>query len=252
MERLRLLTIPISHYCEKARWALDYHALPYVEERHLQMFHYLRSFRLGGVPNVPVLVDGDTVISDSTAILKYLDRHAAADARLYPEAHRRAVETWENQFDEVLGIESRRWVYYHAMQTPRTALRTSSQGVPRWQAVLAPWCFPLMKAYITRHLRVSAERVRAGLDLSRALLAEVDAALSDGRPYLVGSRFTAADLSFACMMAPFLMPPEYGVRLPQPDEVSAVMRATIEEMRGTRSGQYALRLYRTHRHIQPA
>ncbi len=32
----RLLTIPISHYCEKARWALDRAGLDYVEERHVQ------------------------------------------------------------------------------------------------------------------------------------------------------------------------------------------------------------------------
>ncbi len=59
MPQLRLLTIPISHYCEKARWALDRLGLAYVEERHLQVFHYLRSFQLSRGPNVPVLIDGD-------------------------------------------------------------------------------------------------------------------------------------------------------------------------------------------------
>ena len=33
---LRLITIPISHYCEKARWALDRAALAFREERHVQ------------------------------------------------------------------------------------------------------------------------------------------------------------------------------------------------------------------------
>ncbi len=28
---LRLITIPISHYCEKARWALTKLKLPYIE-----------------------------------------------------------------------------------------------------------------------------------------------------------------------------------------------------------------------------
>ena len=30
------ITIPISHYCEKARWALDRAGVAYVEERHVQ------------------------------------------------------------------------------------------------------------------------------------------------------------------------------------------------------------------------
>lgn len=247
MDRLRLLTIPISHYCEKARWALDYHGLPHIEERHLQVFHYLRSFQLGGGPSVPVLIDSGMAISDSTAILKHLDRYATPDTCLYPELDRRAVEEWEELFDETLGIESRRWVYFHALQTPRMAMRTSSQGVPGWQAFVAPLCYPVLKVYITRLLDVTAERVRTGLDSSRGIIAQVDAALSDGRPYLVGSRFSAADLTLACMMAPFLMPPEYGVRLPQPDDVSEPMRAIIGEMRSTRTGQYVLHLYRTHR-----
>jgi glutathione S-transferase len=250
MPNLRLLTIPISHYCEKARWALDRLGLPYVEERHLQVFHYLRSYPLSGGPNVPVLTDGDTTVTDSTAILQYLDRYAPPELRLYPEQDLDAIEEWEELFDETLGIESRRWVYFHAMQTPQLALRTSSQGVPGWQAAVAPFCYPLLKAYITRHLSVSAERVHSGLENSRRLIARVDATLSDGRSYLVGDRFTAADLTLASMMAPFLMPPEYGVRLPQPDEVSEAMRVIHEEMRDTCTGQYVMHLYRSHRQSQ--
>ena len=30
-----LVTIPISHYCEKARWALERAGVPYVERPHL-------------------------------------------------------------------------------------------------------------------------------------------------------------------------------------------------------------------------
>ncbi|MFM9267952.1 glutathione S-transferase N-terminal domain-containing protein [Tychonema sp. BBK16] len=32
-EIVRLITIPISHYCEKVRWALDLLKIPYIEER---------------------------------------------------------------------------------------------------------------------------------------------------------------------------------------------------------------------------
>jgi glutathione S-transferase len=36
---LRLVTIPISHHCEKARWALERAGIPYREERHVQGIH---------------------------------------------------------------------------------------------------------------------------------------------------------------------------------------------------------------------
>ena len=41
----RLVTIPISHYCEKARWALDRAGLDYREERHVQGIHRFVSRR---------------------------------------------------------------------------------------------------------------------------------------------------------------------------------------------------------------
>ncbi len=179
--------------------------------------------------------------------MQYLDRYATAETCLYPEQQREKIEELEELFDETLGIESRRWVYFHALQTPRLALRTSSQGVPGWQAAVAPLCYPLLKAYISRLLKTSAAQVATGLERARAVITQVDSLLSDGRPYLVGDRFTSADLTLACMMAPFLMPPEYGVRLPQLDEIPAAMREIVEEMRATRAGQYVLHLYRTHR-----
>src|SRR5918996_28350 len=61
----RLLTIPISHFCEKARWALDRAGLDYVEERHVQGVHRVVARRAGGGATVPVLVTAHGVLPDS-------------------------------------------------------------------------------------------------------------------------------------------------------------------------------------------
>ena len=53
---LRLVTIPISHYCEKVRWALERAGIPYREERHVQGIHRIAARRAGGGATVPVLV----------------------------------------------------------------------------------------------------------------------------------------------------------------------------------------------------
>src|SRR5438270_7830337 len=55
-EALRLITIPISHYCEKVRWALERAGMAYREERHVQGVHRLAARRAGGGITVPVLV----------------------------------------------------------------------------------------------------------------------------------------------------------------------------------------------------
>jgi glutathione S-transferase len=66
-------------------------------------------------------------------------------------------------------------------------------------------------------------------------------------PYLCGDRFTAADLTFATLSASVIAPPEYGVTLPQPDEVNPATAALVERARKHPAGAYALRLFANHR-----
>jgi glutathione S-transferase len=69
--------------------------------------------------------------------------------------------------------------------------------------------------------------------------------LSDGRPFLFGVRFTAADLTFSAMAAPMLMPPGYGVPLQEPQE--GMMAAVVDELRTHPAGIHALALFATQR-----
>ena len=50
----RLMTIGPSHYCEKARWALDYLGIDYVEEKHPPMIHWGWSLPSGGGRPMPI------------------------------------------------------------------------------------------------------------------------------------------------------------------------------------------------------
>ena len=252
MAQLRLITIPMSHYCEKARWGLDRLGLDYREERHLQGFHYPRTFLASGGAQVPVLIDGPAVIADSTAILKHLERHAMPEARLYPSEPtvRRRVEALEDLFDEVLGVESRRWVYACFMPMGMRAWRIAGQGSPRIERLLMPIVHALVGRHIAHVLDLRPARVTAGLERSREIVRDMDTLLADGRPFLAGDRFSAADLTLACMLAPFIMPPEYGIRLPTLEELPGSIRETVEKFRNTLTGRHAMRLYRDLRRRQ--
>jgi len=226
---VRLISIPMSHYCEKARWGLERLGIEYFEERHLQVFHYPRTYWVSRGPNVPVLIDGGKVVQDSTTILQYLDRYADDSQRLYPQdnALRARVNELEDLFDDVLGVESRRWVYFHFKNRPIQALRTAGQGTPL--------------------IKPSECAVEEGLKKIRAILKETDSLLAAGYTYLLGNRFTAADLSLACMLAPLVLPRNYGIRLPEPDELPARARPVVDEFRETVTGKYVLRLFETER-----
>ena len=75
----------------------------------------------------------------------------------------------------------------------------------------------------------------------------VAARLDDGRPYLAGERFTAADLTFSALAAPLVLPAEYGFGLPRPDELSGEAAEVVQEFRGHRAGEHALEMFARHR-----
>jgi glutathione S-transferase len=153
------------------------------------------------------------------------------------------VEALSRRFDEQLGPSGRRLLYVHMLANRELMLRFNNQGVPAWEdrAIRAGW--PLAVRFAGTRLGI-----RPGVEVGdeAAVWREFDAAaelLSDGRPYLCGDRFTAADLTFAALSSPVTVPPEYGVTLPRPDEMPPGTRAIVERARAHPAGRHALALY---------
>src|SRR5262245_37799596 len=99
----RLITIPFSHYCEKARWALDRVGATYVEDGHLPLFHYVPVRRAGGHRTVPVLVHDGALIGDSTDIIAWADARAPGSLLPADPVERAAALALEDDFDRQLG-----------------------------------------------------------------------------------------------------------------------------------------------------
>ncbi|MEA2442553.1 MAG: glutathione S-transferase, partial [Thermoleophilaceae bacterium] len=132
-----LITIPISHYCEKARWALERSAIPYTERAHLQVIHWAAVKRAGGGMTVPVLVCGDRVLRESADIVAFADSHASPERRLYPEDSTEVREL-ERDFDERLGPHGRRWMYNELRGHTALVREYGTTGVPAWQRRALP------------------------------------------------------------------------------------------------------------------
>jgi glutathione S-transferase len=238
-----LITIPLSHYCEKARWALDWVALPYQQQPHVPLLHRLATQRNEG-GSVPLLVHGGRRFVDSAAILDYADQ-VGGGGLLYPrEAERRQeVSALEQHFDAQLGPHTRRWAYGELLSQPKLLRSVWSRGVPRLEASLLPLITPLTRRLVRSTYKITPQSAQRLLERVWEIFTQVDQRLSDGRKYLTGERFTAADLTFAALAAPALFPVEYRGVLPALEAMSATMREQISRFRGTNAGQFALRLF---------
>jgi glutathione S-transferase len=246
---LTLVTIPISHYCEKARWALDRAGLDYREERHVQGIHRIAARRAGGGATVPVLVTADGVLSESAEIVEWADGWMAPEDRVFPQDpdQRAEVERLCRRFDAVLGPASRRLIYVHVLAQREEALPYNNQGVPHWEAWTLRHGWPMAAGFVRRELGIGPTTeaqdtvvVWNEFDYAATLLA-------DGRSFLCGERFSAADLTFACMSAAVIAPPQYGVVLPQPELLAPETAALVQRAREHPAGAFALEMFAEHR-----
>jgi len=82
---------------------------------------------------------------------------------------------------------------------------------------------------------------------------ELDTAATkvDQNQYLCGDHFTAADLTFAALLAPVMcVTPEegFGAVLPSIEALDAEARELVEETRAHPAGQFALHMFAEERH----
>lgn len=245
----QLWTIPISHYCDKARWALDHAGIPYVEHAHVPLMHMLPMRRAGGKSMPTLRCPEGEVLTESLQILEWADSRDSGKAPLLPEEPglRHEVDELEEVFSGQLGPHGRRWLYGHALKSG--LLRThGATGAPAWERVAVSRPFlPVVAAVIRKAYRVNPESCARSAGKIDGVLDQIDARIEDGRRYLVGNRFSAADLSFATMMAPVVCPPEYGVPLPPVATLGPAAEAQIDRWRARPAGQLASRLYREER-----
>jgi glutathione S-transferase len=203
--------LPISHFSEKARWALAYKAVEHERKAAQAGIHMAVALRLtrGRQYTFPVLeLDGER-IGDSSAIIAKLEERFP-EPPLYPADQaelRRALEL-EDWFDENLGPYIRRFFFNQG--------RNDRDYFDDVAATMAPPALARYKrAYGTGARLFTALRFGAGssraADRARermlAALDRLEAELGDD-DYLVGNRFTVADLTAAALFYPLVLPPE--------------------------------------------
>ena len=241
---MKLITINISHYCEKVRWALDYLNVEYTEEHHAPPFHRFYTKKYGGT-TVPVLVTKQQNYCDSTEILQHLNTIAPDDKKLYPndiELRSKVLEL-EELFDTQLGVATRCLGYYFALQNPSKIPLMWGKGASWQEKIGCIILSPVAIKIIRETYQVNETQKNIALQKIKNIFSIVDQKLAPEQKYLVGDQISAADISFAALAAPLLRPKNHPIYSSQRGNINQEMRHIVKDLRKTRSGKFALNLY---------
>lgn len=195
---MRLIQIPFSHNCVKVRVVLGLKGIAY-DTQDIAPMDRNPVVRASGQGLVPVLLDGDRVIADSTAILLHLEATHPSPPLVPAEPGARAeclvLEDWA---DQAFMAMSRRIAYGNILRRPgmlASMFFPGDTGPTRWLKER------IARRRVTERFGLSpARHARDVLEAKR--LAGLAVARLAGRRWLLGNQPTIADVALATMSAP--------------------------------------------------
>ncbi|MDF1666551.1 MAG: glutathione S-transferase family protein [Planctomycetota bacterium] len=246
----KLISIPLSHYCEKVRWGMDLKGIEFTESPYLPVFQRIASKRVGGQGTVPVLLTGDKVLSDSTDILHFLDT-VKESPRLYPtnEAERKDVEAMEELFNSKLGPATRRVFYYYALPDKKLLMKILKPMSPPKQHFVFGVSFFVLSRLMRKALNINIKGLMRSKERLSMTFDEVEKRLTDGRPFLCGDSLSAADITFAALGAPMVLPKNYHIPMPELSELHPDLADEIRRYQERPGGQFIFKLYNEQRRV---
>ena len=209
--------LKVSHYNEKARWALDHKRIPHVRRAVIPGRHAGLAKKLWGGSTLPVLIVEGESVGDSTQIIATLEERWP-ERPLYPadpDARRRALEL-EDWFDEELGPYTRLLVVHHTLPEAALFLGTFASDLRGPRLFAARASFPLLRRGVKREFGIDEDAVANAYEKLRAAGERFRRELGPSG-FLVGDGFTVADLTLAALAAPVAAPVQFPYPQPQRD-----------------------------------
>ena len=276
----KLYQIPFSHYCERARWALDFAGITYSVASYLPLFHVLplvaargpkRDAKVDTPASTPLLAAYAAGTSsagffkdDSSAIVRYCNDQLPAESSLYPSEYADQIAEVEKLSHDSLGKAVRLACYGYLLNEPNLMQEVGRRNVASClQKVVWVLFNGLVRFLLRRALKVFPPACARAEERLRVIFADVSDRLlrnakAQGVPveqaYLCGDGFTAADLTFSALAAPILCVTQeegYGAWIPPlfyyPANSCAGLHKLVAELRATPAGQHVGRMYAQHR-----
>jgi len=212
---LKLYQFPISHYCEKARWALELKDLPYRKVNLMPGPHARKAKKIAGNSKLPILQHDKNSIQGSAEIITYLDKNFSRRS-LTPEdpEEQKLAAAWESYADREIGPPVRLISYHTLLEHRDLVIPMMTQDGAWYSGIAMKAAYPKVSVAMRSLMKINNQSAEQARQQISTALDNIMETLAD-REFLVGDTFTRADLSVAALLAPLIMPQGYGLDWPE-------------------------------------
>ncbi len=196
-----------SPFCLKVRMALHAKNLAFKEIEVTPGIGQISLFRLSGQRQVPVLVDGEKVITDSTLIIRHLEEYHPQKPLIPHDpkfaAHVHLIEDWA---DTTLAKAAKSALIQAAAIDTELRLGLLPKEIPDpLQKVMEGFPFRLMNEITGIFSKREHDQLFSSLEQLSLLV--------QNKPWLIGDEMSIADLSVAAQLSLLCFPTSSGENL---------------------------------------
>lgn len=242
MSTATLYVFSISHYCEKAKWALDLCNIDY-ELKVLIPPSYARVTQHLGTnsPSVPILQTPDgEVIQGSPGIVVW------SNSQNEQFAVSEASNRLEQRIDSALGIHVRRWFYSEALvDCPKIVKPCFTFQAHFLDKIIMAFAWPKVVPMMIKRMDLGPRQELESKAIVEREIDWLEAILADGRRYLVGDTLSNADIAAASLLAPAFGPVEHPLQ--SVFKLPSRITAATQSWRGRPIELWLKRMYKEHR-----
>jgi glutathione S-transferase len=139
-------------------------------------------------------------------------------------------------------VHIRRYFYHTLLEHPAMLIPMFTHNGPWYGPLLSRMMFPALRKRMRDLMKINEHTAQTSRHHVERAIDRLHAHLRD-RDYLVGDRFTRADLTAAALLAPLCRPPQYGLPWPRPfpEAIESMVESNFDKTR------WVDEFYRRHR-----
>lgn len=244
----RLIADPSSLDGELIRFVLDHYQIFYQQLPRGVLLARASTASHRRPPSAALLFNETVALSHPAEVVNYFESQMPAPKRLVPVRQTEAADLenhWKLYY-HTFNAAVCGWLYAHLIPQKAALLEAFNRQVQTPEKLATTLLFPLIGKRLEKRHRLEPGRAEEALGIIRKGYDRLDRRLEDGRRFLLGERISLADIVFAVLAAPTVLPDGFQGPNPRGTQVPPKMQHVVKEFRERPAGQLALRLYQSH------